>query len=157
MKSHLLLLLSIFLVSGCSSTENRKIDQTKKSSTSEPSHAKAEMEKRRLDAEKKEDEEYRKVSSEIGCQSYSLQHSKQLFSMALKYYGTNPSTVTISPELWAETANRACYSGYSAGKSGQSMAILEQYMFSAGQSVSSPFEYRAVSDALYWGYGRSMR
>ncbi|WP_210453548.1 hypothetical protein [Pantoea ananatis] len=157
MKIIIFLLPVTLLISGCAQVNTTQDDNEFRDKVAKEAEQKRKISEEMKRKAKKEEQEYIQKAKDTGCYDHALGVSKQLFSLALKYYGTNPSTVTETPELWAETATRACVDGYDAAKTNQPPALLDQYMYSIGLITNDPFQYRAISNSLYWGYGRAMR
>jgi len=157
MKNKVSIIAFACALSGCASSMNpiTNQDHAEESKVEKVKHKSWQEQQREIDEQN--EKEFLKKANDTGCYSYALNHSKVLFSLALKYYGTNPSAVTENPQMWAESATRACVSGYDAGETNQSPALLDQYMYSMGSITNDPFHYRAISDSLYWGYKRAMR
>lgn len=157
MKKKLSIITIACVLSGCVKPMNSTIKQgdVEQSKPETVLHNNWQEQQRKSDEQN--EKEYLNKANDTGCSSFALDHSKKLFSLALKYYGANPGSVTETPQMWAESATRACVSGYDAGKTNQPPALLDQYMYSIGSITNDPFHYRAISDSLYWGYKRAMR
>lgn len=117
----------------------------------------AKIEKSMQESQRKSNDEYRAKAESSGCNAHALETSKRFFEMATKYYGTNPETITETPEDWASIATQSCVSGFEAGLSGQPQSLLDNHLFEIRYNFTNPFQYKAVAESMYWGYGRAKR
>lgn len=156
MKRAILILLSSAVLSACASTSSQTGSQ--KDSQYEIDRAKTvKIENSMREQQIKADQEFDIKAIDSGCVKHAVEASKRYFSMAQQYYGTNPSTITESPQNWATLATQACVLGYEAGVSNQPQSMLDRHLYSIRGDFTNPFQYKAVVDSMYWGYGRSIR
>ncbi|WP_147196060.1 hypothetical protein [Pantoea sp. CCBC3-3-1] len=156
MKKLAFLVLYSAVISGCSSPPHQSANS--KQSQYEMDRAKAvKIENSMREQKIKADQELDLKAFNSGCAKHAIESSKQYFSMAKKYYGTNSSTVTETPQSWAMAATEACVSGYDAGVTNQPQSMLDRYLYSIRGVIDNPFQYKAIADSMYWGYGRSIR
>lgn len=149
--------LLIISITGCSSEATRPLKGTGRAEPESDRSKTLAIEAKMKAQEDANQKDYANKLRSTGCDAYSLKISKQMFSMAMKYYGTSSSSVSDTPEGWALIAQRACVSGYSAGESTQPQATLDSYLYSISNTMTDPFQFRAVSGAMYWGYGKAMK
>jgi hypothetical protein len=117
----------------------------------------AKIEKSMQQSQSKSNDEYKEKAKSSGCNSHALEASKAFFEMAKRYYGTNPEMITETPEDWANIAAQSCVSGFEAGLSGQPQSLLDNHLFEIRYNFTNPFQYKAVAESMYWGYGRAKR
>ena len=115
----------------------------------------AKIEKSMQESQRKSNDEYRAKAESTGCNAHALQASKTFFEMAKRYYGTNPAMITETPKDWANIAAQSCVSGYEAGLSGQPQSLVDNHLFEIRYNFTNPFQYKAVAESMYWGYGRA--
>ncbi|MGD9424015.1 hypothetical protein ACLHDD_02300 [Pantoea sp. NSTU24] len=144
-----------FAISACATPVTKEV---KKPSQYELDRARtAKIEKSMQEIRRKANDEYTAKAESSGCNAHALEASKKFFEMALKYYGTNPESVTEKPEDWANIAAQSCVSGYEAGLSGQPQSLLDNNLFEIRYNFTNPFQYKAVAESMYWGYERARR
>lgn len=117
----------------------------------------ANIEKSMREQQIKADQEFDIKALDSGCVKHATEASKTYFKMAKQYYGTNPSAITESPQTWVGIATQACVLGYEAGVNNQPQSMLDRHLYSIRGNFTNPFQYKAIVDSMYWGYGRSMR
>lgn len=156
MKRNLILALALSSISACSSNST-VINSTQKKQYESDRERTVAIENKMASQQKLANEKANQTAKDTGCSDYALTSSKSYYQMAMKYYGTNPSSVSETPEQWAAMAAQACVSGYEAGLSGQPQSIIDRHLYSIQDNFIDPFQYKAVAGAMYWGYGRSMR
>lgn len=157
MKPIILMILSISALSACSSASN-PIDNKATTSQYAADRERATKIEKSMQAEQTaSDREFQVKAASTGCNKHALEASKMYFSMAKDYYGTSSSVITESPESWSGMAAQACVSGYDAGVTNQPKSLIDQHLYSIRFNFTNPFQYKAVADSMYWGYGRAMR
>lgn len=157
MKPIILMLLSIYTLSACSSASNRSDSKVNTSQYAADRDRTAKIEKSMQEEQIKRNRIFQEKAASIGCNKHALEASKMYFSMAKDYYGTSSTVITESPESWSVIAAQACVSGYDAGVTNQPKSLIDQHLYSIRFNFTNPFQYKAVADSMYWGYGRSMR
>lgn len=156
MKRTAFLVLYAAFLSGCSSPSVQPARHEK--SQYEIDRAKTvKIENSMREQKIKGDQEFDLKAFNSGCVKHAIEASKKYFSMAQKYYGTSHSMVTETPQSWSMVATQACVLGYDAGVSNQPQSMLENYLYSIRGEIDNPFQYKAIADSMYWGYGRSIR
>ena len=156
MKRVIFIFLSSSILSACASTPSQTVSQ--KASQYEIDRARTvKIENSMREQQIKADQEFDIKALDSGCVKHAIEASKTYFSMAQQYYGTNPAAITESPQSWATIATQACVLGYEAGVNNQPQSMLDRHLYSIKGDFTNPFQYKAVVDSMYWGYGRSIR
>lgn len=157
MKNYLALLFIALSISGCSSGHNEIASNPHESQSQKEHLKKLDIEEKMRHQNEVDAASYRSTAKATGCGEQSINYSKQMFTMAEKYYGSSKNTRFVSPESWAIVAERACVSGYEAGRSGLPRSSLEEYLYGVSSTIDNPFEYQAVAASMYWGYGLTVK